>query len=175
MPVEAFDMFPEVRSKPEEDPNSRYTPRALIWQLHQEFRFTIDVCSGPTAPSSEIIGCFWTIKDDALVKSWEGERVWCNPPFDDLETWIRKAWASRADLVVMLIPSDRTEQPFWQKHVEPFRDGRGTLFVEAGDWNLRLRTRFLAGRPSFGHPGNPEGVNVGSPQFPCVLLIWERA
>lgn len=169
MPAEAFDMFPEVRSKPAEDPNSRYTPRGLIWQLHQEFKFTIDVCSGPTAPSSEIIGRFWTVEDDALAQSWAGERCWCNPPFDDLETWIKKAWHSKAELVVMLIPSDRTEQPFWQRYVESFRD-RG---VAAN--GLRLATRFLAGRPSFGHPGNPEGVNVGSPQFPCVLLIWRRA
>ena len=39
---------------------------------------------------------------------------------------------------------------------------------------VNLTTHFLPGRTRFGHPGNPEGVGVGSPPFGCVLLVWRR-
>lgn len=160
-----LDMLPEVRLRPEDDENSRYTPRALILQLHREFGFTVDVASAAETPAAQIIGRFWTKADDGLKQSWAGERVWCNPPFDDLETWIKKAWFElAAPLVVMLIPANRTEQPFWHKWIEPQRDNGGPL-----------TTRFIAARIEFGFPGNPEGVGVGSPQFGCVLLIWKRS
>lgn len=165
------DMFPDVRSRPEDDPNSRYTPRSLILNLHREFRFTVDACSALDAPSSQIIGRFWSRIEDGLVQSWKHERVWFNPPFDDLETWLQKAWReveSGCQLAVGLIPANRTEQPFWATLVEPFRDG---LMLHRP---AKLTTRFLPGRISFGHPGNPDGVSVGSPQFGCVLLIWRR-
>lgn len=163
------DMFPEARSRPEDDENSRYTPRALMLQLHREFRFTVDAASAADAPSSAVIGRFWNKADDGLAKSWRGERTWINPPFDDLEAWVAKAWAEvlrgGCPLAVMLIPANRTEQPFWHKHIEGARD-RGP---QSG---ATLQTRFLPGRVSFGHPGNPDGANVGSPPFGCVLLIW---
>lgn len=103
-------------------------------------------------------------KADGLRQTWAGGRVWCNPPFSDIEPWIERAWDSHAELVVMMIPATRTDQPFWQKWVEPHRDKRWS--------NWDFRTRFLPGRIRFGHPGNPEGVGVGSPMFGCVLLIW---
>jgi hypothetical protein len=28
----------------------------------------------------------------------------------------------KAELIVMLLPANRTEQGWWQKHIEPFRD-----------------------------------------------------
>lgn len=162
-----LEMLPEARLHPEDDPNSRYTPRALIESLHREFRFTVDACSAPDAPSSAAIGRFWNKATNGLEQSWRDERVWCNPPFDDLETWVKKAWVAwlgGASLVVMLIPANRTEQPFWQQHIEPRRDRLGSP----------LHTRFLATRTVFGFPGNPDGVGQGSPQFGCVLLIWQR-
>lgn len=163
-----LDMLPEVRLHPEDDPNSRYTPRALILDLHGEFRFTVDAASAADAPSSQLIGRFWSRADDGLKKSWGGERVWCNPPFDDLESWVRKAnyeACTGCELVVMLIPANRTEQSFWQQMVEPYRDGRSPF-------GARLTTRFLPGRVQFGFPGNPDGVGQSSPPFGCVLLIW---
>lgn len=171
------DLFPDVRSRPEDDPNSRYTPRALIHALHREFRFTVDAASALDAPSSQVIGRFWSRIENGLEQDWRGERVWCNPPFDDLETWIRKAWAAMAAgcrLVVMLIPANRTEQPFWQELVEKWRDGKFPEDGRSPAPGVALATRFLPGRVQFGHPGNPDGVSVGSPQFGCVLLIWER-
>lgn len=39
----------------------------------------------------------------------------------------RAEWNARPriGLIAMLIPATRTEQPLWQKHVEPYRDDNG--------------------------------------------------
>jgi phage N-6-adenine-methyltransferase len=153
-------MFPEVRLYPEDEPNERYTPRSLFEPLHKEFRFTLDVCA--TAESAKCPRYF-TKEQDGLTAPWIAERVWCNPPFSDIEPWVMRAWSAHAELVVMLVPATRTDQPWWQEQIEPWRDnGEG------------LTTRFLPGRIRFGFPGNPEGVGVGSPMFGCVLLIWGK-
>jgi hypothetical protein len=64
----------------------------------------------------------------------------------------------------MLLPSNRTEQPWWQNQVERWRDGKGML---GG-----LSVHFLPGRTVYGCPGNPEGVGMGSPPFGSVALHW---
>jgi phage N-6-adenine-methyltransferase len=153
-------MFPETQLVPESEPDERYTPRSLFDPLHKEFNFTLDVCA--TAESAKVPRYF-TKEQDGLKRSWRRERVWCNPPFSDIEPWVVKAWNSSAELVVMLVPAVRTEQPWWQTYVEPLRDNWG---------NHSLTTRFLPGRIRFGFPGNPAGHGVGSPMFGCVLLIW---
>jgi hypothetical protein len=62
------------------------------------------------------------------------------------------------------MPATRTEQPFWQRFIEPHRDRPGS----------RVTTRFLDGRTKFGKPGDPEGEEAGSPPFGCVLVTWRR-
>ncbi len=47
------------------------------------------------------------------------------------------------------------------------------MFPEA-EVSTSLMTHFLPGRTRFGHPGNVEGVGVGSPPFGCVLLVFRR-
>lgn len=150
------------RSDGMEDPNERYTPRALFEPLDKEFSFTLDVCA--TAESAKCER-FFTKAEDGLVQPWNGEdeTVWCNPPFDNIEAWVKKAWAEKTCNVVMLVPA-WTDRKWWHKHVEPFRDCN-----ECG-----LQTRFLPGRVRFGFPGNPEGHGQESPPFWCALLIWRR-
>lgn len=142
--------------------DERYTPRPLIIALHRDWRFTVDAAGCAAAPASQVIGRWWDIDTDGLAQAWDGERVWCNPPFSALRPWIEKAWASRA-AVCMLIPANRAEQGFWQDLIEPFRDRLDGV----------LRTRFLAGRTQFGTPEAPEGARWNSsPPFGCVLLMW---
>lgn len=159
----ALDMFPETLPDEGESNDERYTPRSLFEPLHKEFDFTLDVCA--TAESAKRPRYF-TKAEDGLKQSWVGERVWCNPPFSNLPAWVSEPWTAEAELVVMLVPAVRTEQPWWQSEIEPYRDGRASWI------SPHLTTRFLPGRIRFGHPGNPEGVGVGSPMFGCVLLIW---
>jgi phage N-6-adenine-methyltransferase len=148
---------------PEKD--ERYTKRSLIVRLHAQWHFTVDAASAPKAPSSAIIGRFWTKADDGLRQAWDGERVWCNPPYSNIAPWVRKAWLSRA-VAVLLVPANRTEQAWWQTMVEPFRDRRDGV----------LRTEFLERRINFGTPERPEADDWNSsPPFGCVLLIWPTA
>ena len=156
------DLFPEVRTDTEAVPDERYTPAWLYLPLAQEFRFTLDACA--TRESAKCIR-FYDEKQDGLAQSWTGERVWCNPPYSAIPRWVAKAWRERTDSCVMLLPA-WTDREWWAEWVEPYRDGGQALGGKL------LSTRFLRGRVPFGHPGNPEGVGVGSPSFFSVLLIW---
>lgn len=109
---------------------------------------------------------YFTRDDDGLSRDWNG-RVWCNPPYSDCGTWVRKAWAEfnsgRAQTVVMLLPANRVEQGWWQDGVEPFRDKPGSP----------LRVEFLRGRMRFDRPGWVAGPKGDRPPFGCCLLIWQ--
>lgn len=115
-------------AKPEVD--NLATTREVFDPLHERFGFTIDVAA---LPHNAKLPRFFTPEQDGLEQGWAGERVWCNPPYSDIETWLRKAWfewsdseAGAPELIVMLIPANRTEQRLWQRWIEPFRDGNGT-------------------------------------------------
>lgn len=98
-----------------------------------------------------------------LSASWRGERVYCNPPYSDIRPWIEKAWGElEAQLVVMLLPANRTEQRWWQDLIEPRRDRSGSP----------LRTEFLPGRLRFLKPEADEIKPNERPPFGCVLCIW---
>lgn len=103
--------------------DDRATPPELFDPLNERFRFTIDVAASAHNTKCER---FYSIEDNGLEQSWAGERVWCNPPYSDIRPWVAKAWGSCAELVVMLVPANRTEQAWWQDLIEPFRDTADT-------------------------------------------------
>lgn len=149
----------------EADRDERYTPLSLIRPLHARWRFTVDAAGCASAPASQLIGRHWSKEDNGLIQPWDGERVWCNPPYSGIGAWVEKAWNSLA-VVVMLLPANRTEQPWWQEMVEPHRDRpRGILTTE-----------FLPRRIQFGTPDAPEGKKwASSPPFGCVLVVWRNS
>lgn len=155
------------------DRNERFTTAATLAQVARVLGlaaptltarriFDLDVC----ADAESSCGVSWYTRNiDGLSQSWVAPTVWCNPPFNELDRWVRKAWAEHTarsfGLLAMLMPARRTEQPFWQEFIEPHRDR-----------SPEFRSYFLAGRPRFGSPGNLEAEGVGSPTFGCVLLVW---
>jgi DNA N-6-adenine-methyltransferase (Dam) len=145
-----------------DDVDDRSTPDDLFGPLHDRFGFTVDAAA---APHNAKLPRYWTREDNGLEQSWADERIWCNPPYSALEPWVRKAWAERdwCPLVVLLLPSTRTEQDWWQHHIEPYRD--------RPRWNLR--TEFLPGRPRFGlGPGQTPRGQTSGPRFGLVLIIF---
>ena len=145
--------------------DDRATSPEVFGPLNERFGFTIDVAASAANTKCER---FYSIEDDGLLKPWLGERVWCNPPYSDIRPWVEKAWAEwpYAELIVMLVPANRTEQKWWQELVEPKRDQLGYE---------DLRTEFLPGRLRFIAPG-ADGIGPNErPPFGCVLLIWQRA
>lgn len=145
--------------------DDRGTPPELFAELSERFGgFTLDAAAAPHNAKCER---FFSIEDDGLEQRWTG-RVWCNPPFSNLAAWLQKAWVAWADphveLIVMLVPANRTEQAWWQNWVEPHRDRPGS----------HMRVEFLRGRLRFIRPGRSQVGPNERPPFGCCLLIWQR-
>lgn len=153
------------RRGPNPKVDDRGTTPEVFDPLHERFGFTVDVAA---LPHNAKLERFFTPAQDGLAQSWAGERVWCNPPYSSIEPWLAKAWdewSNGADLIVMLLPANRTEQGWWQRHVEPYR--------RTGE----LRVEFLPGRLRFIAAGKTEVGPNERPPFGCCLVIWgdERA
>lgn len=148
------------------DVDDRATPPEVFGPLQQRFGFTVDAAASAANAKLER---FWTEADDGLAQSWAGERVYANPPYSypNLPAWVAKAWLEwkdgAPDLIVMLVPANRTEQGFWQEYVEPYRDMPGS----------DLHVEFLPGRMRFLAPGQTGVGPDERPPFGCCLLIWE--
>lgn len=143
---------------PKDHVDDRATTPEDFAPLHERFAFTLDAAA---SAANAKLPRYFTAEQDGLAQDWTGERVWCNPPYSKIAPWILKASNGGAELVVMLLPANRTEQGWWQDHVEPYRDRPGGI-----------RTEFLRGRMRFLRPGQKRiGANE-RPPFGCVLLIW---
>lgn len=146
------------------DVDDRRTPRTLWLFVEAEYGpFDLDAAA---LDESALCSRYYTPETNGLAEPWFGS-VWCNPPYSNLPAWVAKAWleAPRCRRIVMLLPANRTEQPWWQKNVEPYRDGRSTRD------GVRLTSRFLASRINFIAPGREKYAS--SAPFGCVLLIWQ--
>lgn len=159
---------PQQRAR--SDVDDRRVTREFFDSLHATHAFTVDAAA---SADNAMLPRYWTQEDDALMKSWSGERVWCNPPYSNINPWVEKAWREMrhgCELVVMLLPANRCEQGWWQRQVEPYRDG-----ARLRPHRLRLTTEFLPGRMRFEWPPDrvvpPKGDR---PPFGCVLLTWWR-
>lgn len=141
--------------------DERGTTPELFNPLNERFHFTIDVAAVESNAKCER---FYTPTEDGLIQSWTNERVWCNPPYSSVAAWIDKAWreSDGSELIVMLLPANRTEQGWWQDRVEPFRDRHGSS----------LRSEFIRDRRPFAMPGMLRAAPNSRPPFGLVLLIW---
>lgn len=130
------------------------TPPEVFDPLHSEFQFTLDpCCTVETAKCAK----FYTEAEDGLAQSWQGERVFMNPPYGrEVYAWTRKAReeAKGGALVVGLLPAS-TDLAWWHEdilgHAEVLRWYRG-------------RVRFLTGGPY-----------RASGFFPSVAVLWKPA
>lgn len=111
------------------------TPRKVYDGLHAEFKFQFDPC-----PSHALI--------DGLTSEW-GSPAFVNPPFKEIDKWVRKSFAEWIDgkTVVMLIPA-RTDTRWWHDCV-----------MKATE------IRFLRGRLKY------EGAKFNAPFPSCVVIF----
>jgi phage N-6-adenine-methyltransferase len=145
--------------------DERITPAWLFDAYNERFGFTLDAAANAANAKTQ---AYFDLVSDGLSQPWAPHRVWCNPPYSNLAAWVAKAHAeldAGCPVIVMLLPANRTEQVWWQEHIEPFRDKPGHV----------VRTEFLRRRFNFGLPGNPEGKFNSSPPFGCVAVIFQRA
>lgn len=114
------------------------TPTDVYAALDAEFRFTLDPC--PMDDAERIF------EQDGLLRSWAGERVFCNPPYGNgVGDWLAKA--REAVVAAYLLPA-RTDTRWWHDYA-----------MRADD------IRFVRGRLKFG------GAKNAAP-FPSVILIF---
>lgn len=54
---------------------------------------------------------------DGLKEPW-GNHTWCNPPFNECQKWVKKAYeeSKKGASIVMLIPV-RTETAYWHEYI----------------------------------------------------------
>jgi len=127
------------------------TPPDLIAKLDAEFGFTLDVCASRENAKADF---FFAAEDDALSKDWiianiGGGAIWMNPPFSQIDRWIKKAYeeSRRGATVVCLVPC-RTDSAWWHQYIIPCAE-----------------VRFLRGRIRF------VGAKHNAP-FPCAVVIF---
>lgn len=126
------------------------TPQALFDELNNEFKFNLDPCSTDLNFKCEK---HFTLENDGLTQNWGGCRVFCNPPYSQIDKWVEKAFReTRNDntLVVLLIPS-RTDTRYFHNYIYQ-----------------RAEIRFIKGRLKFGDSKN-------SAPFPSMLVIFRGA
>jgi len=129
--------------------NEWATPQAFFDALDVEFNFTLDPCA-----TKENAKCkkFYTEKDNGLAQSWDGERVFCNPPYGRaLRDWVQKSAEARGGIVVLLIPA-RTDTTYFHQYIYKKRG---------------VEIRFIKGRLKFGD-------SKMSAPFPSMVVIFKR-
>lgn len=132
--------------------NEWSTPQNFFDELNKEFGFTLDPCS-----THENNKCdkYFTIEDDGLTQNWEGETVFCNPPYGrDIVNWVKKCYEESKKpntKVVMLIPA-RTDTRYFHDYI----------------YN-KAEIRFVKGRLRFE---NPFVDKTTSAPFPSMVVIF---
>lgn len=107
--------------------------------------FTLDPCA---TKENAKCGKFYTKEDDGLSKSWDGERVFMNPPYGrEIGKWVKKASEIENGVCVCLLPA-RTDTAWFHDYIE----GKGDI-------------TFIRGRVKFG-----DGKN--SAPFPSMIVIF---
>lgn len=125
------------------------TPFQLLRELDNEFDFTVDAAADA---DNAVCDRYWDAEADALIQSWEGERVFCNPPFSMTADFLTKA--GEADLSIFVIAA-RTQ---------------ATYFLSGVFANPHCHEiRFLHRGVKFIHPARLESVR--SPLPICVVVF----
>lgn len=127
------------------------TPQDFFDKLNVEFHFTLDPCANEQNAKCKK---FYTIEQDGLTQSWQGEIVFCNPPYGrELSKWVEKAYKESRKpntIVVMLIPA-RTDTKYFHQYIYK-----------------KSEIRFIKGRLKFGNSTN------GAP-FPSMVVVMKNA
>ena len=131
------------------------TPDDFFQKLDREFNFTLDPAATPRSAKCKK---YYTPTENGLKMSWEGDIVFCNPPYGrTIGEWVRKGYLEGqkpGTTVVMLIPS-RTDTQYWHNYI---------LNDRADE------VRFIKGRLKFT---DEEGQTADPAPFPSAIVIWK--
>lgn len=126
------------------------TPQDFFDKLNLEFGFTLDPCADE---SNHKCTKYFTKRVDGLSQCWNGERVFCNPPYGrEIGAWVRKCYLhSKAGngIAVMLLPA-RTDTKWFHEYI----------YNKPG-----VEVRFLKGRLKFAGAEHPA-------PFPSMVVAF---
>jgi DNA N-6-adenine-methyltransferase (Dam) len=89
--------MPYVDHYVSERKQDRRTPKTFFDKLNYEFSFTLD---GAATGDNALISNY---SSPDKPREWEGEKVFCNPPWAEIPPFIELA--ATADLAVLLVPA----------------------------------------------------------------------
>lgn len=127
------------------------TPSDLFESLDSEFHFTLDPCA---SHYSAKCNRYYTKEQNGLGFDWSNRRVFCNPPYNEVDLWVSKCYfESRYNnaLCVMLIPA-RTDTKWFHKYIYPYAEIR---FIKG---RLKFLDRF--------------GNSLNSAPFPSLVAVF---
>lgn len=128
------------------------TPRRLFNILNADFNFTRDAAA---SRDNRLTSRFWDEQDNALEQNWEGERLFCNPPFSMVSEFLSKA--HEAELAVFVVPA-RTQTTYFLHQVFANPHCHQIMFLHRG-------IRFL---PPKGLVQSQAGTRAPLPT--CILV-----
>lgn len=136
------------------------TPQGFFDNLYKEFNFTLDVCADE---SNYKLQRYFTQEEDGLSKEWEGETVFCNPPYSKKTKskpgqvdWIKKCYEQhiKYGITVVMLIAARTDT------------------IAFHDYILgKAEVRFLKGRLKFEIDRK---ANKEAAPFPSMVVVYEK-
>lgn len=125
------------------------TPQDFFDALDAEFHFTLDPCATPENAKCKK---YYTKAEDGLRQDWQGETVFCNPPYGRaIKDWVKKCYEESQKpntTVVMLIPA-RTDTSYFHEYI----------------YGKAKEIRFIRGRLKFGKAKHPA-------PFPSMVVVF---
>lgn len=126
------------------------TPQDFFDELNREFHFDLD----PAADNNNHkCDNYFTIAENGLLQSWNGNSVFCNPPYGrEIGKWVEKAYKENekyGNTIVMLLPA-RTDTKWFHEYIYH-----------------KAEVRFIRGRLKFS------GAKFNAP-FPCMVVIYKQ-
>jgi len=125
------------------------TPQDFFDALDAEFHFTLDPCATPENAKCKK---YYTKAEDGLKQDWQGETVFCNPPYGRaIKDWVKKCYEESQKpntTVVMLIPA-RTDTSYFHEYI----------------YGKAKEIRFIRGRLKFGKAKHPA-------PFPSMVVVF---
>jgi len=92
------------------------TPQELFNKLNEIYNFTLDPCA---SVNNHKCKKYFTKEENGLLKSWQNEIVFCNPPYSNIKEWVKKCYDEYKKnniTIVLLIPA-RTDTLYFHNYI----------------------------------------------------------
>ena len=92
------------------------TPKDLYNELNSLFNFTLDPCANN---ENHLCDKYYTKEENGLLQSWAGETVFCNPPYSDCASWVKKCFIENYinNITIVLLIPVRTDTKYFHDFI----------------------------------------------------------